>query len=73
VAVEKVKCEITGKVWKVEVKTGDRVEEEQPLLVVESMKMEIPILAPAAGIVTELLVKENDDVAEGQDVAVLEI
>jgi biotin carboxyl carrier protein len=73
VAVERIKSEITGKVWKLETKPGDRVEEEQPLIIIESMKMEIPVLAPAAGVVKEILVKEGDDVAEGQDVAVVEL
>jgi biotin carboxyl carrier protein len=73
VAIERIKSEITGKVWKLEVQPGDRVGEEQPLIIIESMKMEIPVLAPAAGIVRDLLVKEGDDVAEGQDVAVVEL
>jgi biotin carboxyl carrier protein len=73
VAVERIKSEITGKVWKLETRPGDKVEEEQSLIIIESMKMEIPVLAPAAGVVKELLVKEGDDVAEGQDVAVLEL
>jgi biotin carboxyl carrier protein len=73
VAVERIKSEITGKVWKLETKPGDRVDEEQPIIIIESMKMEIPVLAPAAGVVKEILVKEGDDVAEGQDVAVVEL
>jgi acetyl-CoA carboxylase biotin carboxyl carrier protein len=72
-AVERVKSEITGKVWKLEVRPGDRIEEEQPLIIIESMKMEIPVLAPAAGVVKDLLVKEGDDVAEGQDIAIVEL
>lgn len=72
-AVERIKSEITGKVWKLEAKPGDRVDEEQPIIIIESMKMEIPVLAPAAGVVKEILVKEGDDVAEGQDVAVVEL
>jgi acetyl-CoA carboxylase biotin carboxyl carrier protein len=73
VAVERIKSEITGKVWKLEAKPGDRVDEEQAIIIIESMKMEIPVLAPAAGVVKEILVKEGDDVAEGQDVAVVEL
>lgn len=72
-AVERIKSEITGKVWKLEAKPGDRVDEEQAIIIIESMKMEIPVLAPAAGVVKEILVKEGDDVAEGQDVAVVEL
>ncbi len=71
-ASESVKSEITGKVWKVVCAVGDAVEEEAPILIVESMKMEIPVMSPCAGRVTELLVGEGDDVSEGQKVAVVE-
>ncbi|WP_298430860.1 biotin/lipoyl-binding carrier protein [Ottowia sp.] len=64
--------EVTGTVWKIEVREGDVVTEEQTLLVLESMKMEIPVTAPRAGTVLQLLVNEGDSVAEGQDVAVIE-
>ena len=66
----RVRSEISGSVWKIEVKIGDRVDEEAPLLILESMKMEIPLLAPEAGIVKEIRVKEGDAIAEG-DVAVI--
>lgn len=68
-----VKSEITGKVWKILCPVGTVVGEDEPILIIESMKMEIPVLATAAGKVASLLVKEGDDVAEGQEVAVLEI
>ncbi|HPR44436.1 MAG: acetyl-CoA carboxylase biotin carboxyl carrier protein subunit [Ottowia sp.] len=64
--------EVTGTVWKIEVREGDAVTEEQTLLVLESMKMEIPVTAPRAGTVLQLLVNEGDSVAEGQDVVVIE-
>jgi acetyl-CoA carboxylase biotin carboxyl carrier protein len=66
----RVKSEIAGSVWKIEVAVGDSVGEEDPLIILESMKMEIPLLAPRAGIVKEILVAEGDPVAEG-DVAVV--
>lgn len=66
----RVRSEIAGSVWKLEVAVGDRVAEDDPLLILESMKMEIPLLAPKAGIVREILVKEGEAVAEG-DVAVI--
>ncbi|HEX5321572.1 MAG TPA: biotin/lipoyl-binding carrier protein [Stellaceae bacterium] len=69
-AETRVKSEIAGSVWKVEVAVGDRVAEEDPLIVLESMKMEIPLLAPRAGVVTEILVAEGDAIGEG-DVAVV--
>ena len=71
-ASESVKSEITGKVWKIVCAIGDAVEEEAPIVIIESMKMEIPVLAPCGGRVTQLLVAEGDDVAEGQAVAVVE-
>jgi biotin carboxyl carrier protein len=67
-----VKSEITGTVWKVITKPGDRVEGGDTLVIVESMKMEIPVITEDAGTVKEILVKEKDPVAEGQVVAVLE-
>jgi len=67
-----LQSDVTGTVWKVEVRPGDTVAEEQTLLILESMKMEIPVSAPRAGTVLRLLVQEGDSVAEGQDVAVIE-
>ena len=67
-----IKAEMTGTVWKIVAKVGDKVDEDQTLMILESMKMEIPIDAPEAGTVKEILVKENDAVKEGQVVAVLE-
>lgn len=71
-AQERVKCEITGKVWKILTPEGAVVEDEEALIIVESMKMEIPVLAPIAGKVLKILVQEAQDVAEGQDVAIIE-
>jgi acetyl-CoA carboxylase biotin carboxyl carrier protein len=53
--MHKVRSEITGSVWKVEVAVGQTVAEGDTLVIVESMKMEIPISAPASGVVTEIL------------------
>jgi len=61
-----VKAELMGTVWKVLVKPGDAVAEEQELIILESMKMEIPVIAPRAGTVQEVNVKETDVVAENQ-------
>ena len=66
----RVKSEIAGSVWKIEVTVGDRVAEEDPLIILESMKMEIPLLAPRAGTVLQILVVEGEPIAEG-DVAVV--
>jgi len=70
-AEQPIKTEITGKVWRIEVAVGDKVAEEDPIMILESMKMEIPVLAPEAGTVKEILVGEGDAVTEGQTVAVI--
>ncbi len=67
-----VKSEITGKVWKIEAKAGDQLEEDDPILILESMKMEIPIMAPADGTLVEILVAEEDPIEEGQAVALFD-
>jgi acetyl-CoA carboxylase biotin carboxyl carrier protein len=59
-----VKSEIAGSVWKIEVEVGQTVMAGQALVILESMKMEIPIEAPAAGRVGEIMVAEGDPVAE---------
>lgn len=66
-----LKAEVTGTVWKIEVEVGAQVTADDSLMILESMKMEIPLLAPEAGRVVEIRVAENDAVAEGQIVAVL--
>jgi acetyl-CoA carboxylase biotin carboxyl carrier protein len=66
-----VRSEVAGSVWKVEVAVGQRVAEGDALVVVESMKMEIPIEAPSAGTVTEIRVAEGERIAEGAIVATL--
>lgn len=68
-----VTSDITGTVWKIEVQEGDKVEEDQVLVVMESMKMEIPLTAPEAGTVLRMLVREGDPVKEGQNVALLQL
>ncbi len=71
-AETRVKSEITGKVWQIEASPGDRLEEDDPIIVLESMKMEIPVVAPIDGTLKEILVGEGDTVQEGQDVAVMD-
>ena len=57
---------ITGTVWKVETQVGDAVQEGQTLVILESMKMEMPIEAPEAGTVTEVLAAAGQSVEEGE-------
>jgi acetyl-CoA carboxylase biotin carboxyl carrier protein len=64
--------DVSGTVWQVLVAVGDAVEEHQELILVESMKMEIPVLAPKAGTVVEILVRETEVVAAEQIVAWVE-
>ena len=66
-----VEAQITGNVWKIEKQVGDRVEEEDVLLIIESMKMEIPVEAPCAGQVEEVRVAEGQSVEEGDVLVVL--
>ncbi len=67
-----VKSEITGTVWKIEVSPGTAVANGDTLIVIESMKMEIPVLAPEGGTVSEILVKEEEAIKEGQLLARLD-
>jgi acetyl-CoA carboxylase biotin carboxyl carrier protein len=60
-----VTAPVTGNVWKIEVAVGDAVAEEEEIMVLESMKMEIPVEAEVAGTVAKLLCAEGDSVAEG--------
>lgn len=66
-----IESEVTGKVWKVEVGVGDRVAEGDILVILESMKMEIPVESPRAGTVAELRVAPDEPVQEDQVVAVI--
>ena len=61
-----VKAELAGNLWKVVVKEGQQVSADETLMILESMKMEIPINAPKAGRVTRIHVKEGESVQEGQ-------
>jgi biotin carboxyl carrier protein len=66
-----VKAELVGNLWKIVTQVGQQVEEDDTLMILESMKMEIPITSPVTGIVKEILVAEGDVVQEGQTVAVV--
>ncbi|MGB3071334.1 MAG: biotin/lipoyl-binding carrier protein [Ottowia sp.] len=67
-----VRAEVTGTVWKIMVPAGARVEADEPILIAESMKMEIPVASERAGTVLELMVGEGDPVEDGQVVAIVE-
>ena len=67
-----VEAQITGSVWKIEKTVGDTVAEGDVLIILESMKMEIPVEAPCAGRVSEIRVQEGASVEEGAVLAVIE-
>lgn len=67
----RVKAEVAGSVWKILKQPGEAVEEEEPVILLESMKMEIPVMAPRAGKVAEIRVAEGEMVAEGDVVVVI--
>ncbi|NJK90103.1 MAG: acetyl-CoA carboxylase biotin carboxyl carrier protein subunit [Myxococcales bacterium] len=67
-----VKAHITGTVWKIEVKPGDRVSEGDTLVILESMKMEMPVEADDEGTVKEVRVQEGQAVSEGDVLAIIE-
>ena len=69
---EEIKAHITGVVFEITARPGDRVAAGDPVIVLESMKMEIPVEAPRAGAVTEIRVAQGQTVQEGDTVAVLE-
>ena len=71
-AIVDVKTDITGNVWKIVAKVGQQLSEDEPILILESMKMEIPVSAPEAGTLKEILVVEGDVATEGSVVARIE-
>ena len=68
----KIAAEITASVWQIQARPGDQLGEGDTVMLLESMKMEIPVTAPRAGRLAAVLVAEGDQVEEGQAVAVLE-
>ena len=66
-----VEAHITGTVWKIEVAVGDQIDEGDTVVILESMKMEMPVEAEDPGEVTEILVAEGQSVSEGDTLVVL--
>jgi acetyl-CoA carboxylase biotin carboxyl carrier protein len=69
---EEIKAPLTGTVWKIETKVGDALDEDDVIMILESMKMEIPVETPVDGELLEIRVKEGDSILEGQVLAVVE-
>ena len=67
-----VEAHITGTVWKIEVEVGDTVQEGDAVVILESMKMEMPVEAEDPGVVTEIRCSEGQSVSEGDTLVVLE-
>ena len=70
-AEEWIQSEVSGTVWKIKKTVADVVEEDDVILILESMKMEIPVEAPCAGTVASVLVAPEDTVEEDQDLLVI--
>jgi acetyl-CoA carboxylase biotin carboxyl carrier protein len=66
-----VEAHITGTVWKIEVAVGDSVDEGDTVVILESMKMEMPVEAEASGTVSEIRCAEGQSVEEGETLVVL--
>ena len=66
-----IRAEMVANVWKVVAATGEQVRDGDTLVILESMKMEIPVLAEGDGILTNLAVAEGDVVQEGDLIAVI--
>ncbi len=69
---EEVTAPMAGNIWKIHVKVGDRVQYEDELMILEALKMENPIYAPADGTVSEIKVSENDAVEANQVLMVID-
>jgi len=67
-----VRAEVIGSLWRIVVEVSQRVEEDETILVLESMKMEIPVTSPIGGTVTAILASRGEVVQEGQTVAIVE-
>ena len=70
-SVHNIRSELSAIVWKIDIAVGDRVSEGDTLVVLVSMKMEIPIAAPFAGVIQSILVSEGSTVAEGETLLVI--
>jgi len=66
------RAEVIGSLWRIVAEVGQRVEEDETILVLESMKMEIPVTSPIGGTVTAILASRGEVVQEGQTVAIVE-
>lgn len=68
-----VKAHITGTIWQIEKGVGDQVEQGEPIVIIESMKMEMELESPVSGVVKQIMVTNEEMVQEGQPIAVIEV
>ena len=68
----KIKTEIQAVIWKINVEIGQKVYIDDIVVILESMKMEIPVESKYKGVVKEILIKEGDNVNEDQEIIILE-
>ena len=71
-SAKEVKAEISGTVWKVERQVGESVEIDDTIMILESMKMEIPVMAPMRGRIAAIRVAEGDAIEEGRILALVD-
>jgi biotin carboxyl carrier protein len=69
---QEIVAPLDGKVFQLNIKAGDKVEEDEEILVIEAMKMETPIFTPCDGTVKEVRIKEGDEVAENDVLAIID-
>jgi acetyl-CoA carboxylase biotin carboxyl carrier protein len=69
---QEITAPLDGKVFQLRIKAGDKVEEDEELLVIEAMKMETPVFAPCDGVVAEVRIKDGDEVTENNVLAIID-
>lgn len=69
----KVRSDINGLVFQILGEVGSAIEQDDPIMMLESMKMEQPVMAPKSGTITQILVKEEQEVSEGDILAIIEV
>ena len=69
---QEIVAPLDGKVFQLKIKAGDRVEEDEEILMIEAMKMETPVFVPCDGTVREIRVKEGDQVTENDVLAIID-
>ncbi|HUT48241.1 MAG TPA: acetyl-CoA carboxylase biotin carboxyl carrier protein subunit [Alphaproteobacteria bacterium] len=67
-----ITADVAGMVWKIEARAGQTLAAQDTIMILESMKMEVPVAAPTGGTLREVLVEEGETIGEGQRLAVIE-